>query len=660
LTAIGKRLSRNTSNFLTKERLCSSLAPLICLNSKLLYSFVTLAMLAGVRVCAQTGANATDVFPNTNILYSFPSLAFAQGTCNDGTNTYWFGTTTLDQKDTNYFNTGPHNDTPAAGLTGFPKVHLGDGDYFDCCIYCPMEAAVGVPKGSANIDIAIFTTPNLARIAAVSISNYQSEVSADCIDPILSNSVALFATSWASAFTNDGIYEYSVNNTTNITFVKVLPMTQHIQYMQGIICVAGMLYVLADNGLAGEMYQVNPTNGVVVHLIQLYIPGEGEWEGLDYFHGFLVANEGATGTANWYDFFGLLRHGGSWAITGSVKDSNHNPIVGVGVSATAFINGTNQIVTMDTDTNGNYSLPVSNGTWTVTVDYNTGADSLDNLGNYFPPNSQFISIGNDNGAANFIVQICDGVSITTPPPLPAGEVGVFYSQTLQASSCDPIFTWTNTGGSLPSGLSLSSGGVLSGTPSGPGGVFNFIAQVTDGNNATTNQSFSVGISNAVQVTTSLLPDGTNISFYNVPLSAANGQPAYTWSLTPGSNPLPTSLSLTTNGVLLGMPATHGTFNFSVHVTDAFNGTADQPLVLNLAPANPPSPAISIPGGQIPPLAIGTIDGEPFVFWSASATNYALQTTTNLVSPNWLTVSDAVPGAAYNVTSTAPQQYFRLQ
>ncbi len=276
------------------------------MKTKLHCFVVMLALFAGVQINAQMATNVVVVIPNTNIIRSFP-LGFAQGTCNDGTNTYWFGTAGVAQRNAQYdVNTGLYNKSPTNGMGDFGGCHLGDPDYYQGYIYAPLEAAVGVPQGAANIDIAIFIATNLARYAAISISNYQSEVSAVCIDPILSNSVALFATSWASASTNDGIYEYSVNNLTNLTFVKVLPMTQHISRMQGIICVGGMLYVIGDNGPAGEVYQVNPTNGVVVHLAQLNIAGEGEWEGLDYFHGFLVANEGHTGTANWFDFFGTL------------------------------------------------------------------------------------------------------------------------------------------------------------------------------------------------------------------------------------------------------------------------------------------------------------------------------------------------------------------
>ena len=495
----------------------------------------------------------------------------------------------------------------------------------------------------------------MTRCAAISISNYQSEASAICIDPVLSNSVALFAANFVSGSTNDGIFEYSVNNLTNLTFVKALPMTQHIGSIQGIICIGGMLYALADNGYVGEIYQINPTNGVVAHLAQISIPGNTEWEGLDYSQGYLVANEGATGTVNWFDFFGVLAARNMHQITGSVRDNLNHPIVGVGLIAAATINGTNQVMTVNTDTNGNYLLNLTNGNWTVAVNCNNGTGSLGNLGSYSCPDNQNISLNTNNATANFTVQICDGVNITTPALLPAGEVGVFYSQTLQAASCYSGYAWTQTGGSLPSGLSLSGGGILSGTPSGPGGAFNFTVQVTDGNSATTNQTFSLGISNAVQIATTDLPDG---SYYNMTLSATNGQTPYTWSLSPGSASLPASLSLTTDGVLSGGAAMSGTFNFSVRVTDNLGGFADQSYSVNLISTYLPRLAASA-GGQIPLLAIGNVGGQTIIILATSATNYVVQSTTNLASPNWQTASDAVPLNVLAFSNNPPTRYFRL-
>jgi hypothetical protein len=78
---------------------------------------------------------------------------------------------------------------------------------------------------------------------------------------------------------------------------------------------------------------------------------------------------------------------------------------------------------------------------------------------------------------------CGGGSVTTPlqtqppPPqtfiitttsLPTGTVNTPYSVTLQSSGATPPITWGLYEFSLPSGLSLSSGGTISGTPVTPG------------------------------------------------------------------------------------------------------------------------------------------------------------------------------------------------
>jgi len=54
--------------------------------------------------------------------------------------------------------------------------------------------------------------------------------------------------------------------------------------------------------------------------------------------------------------------------------------------------------------------------------------------------------------------------ITTESPLPRGTFGLPYSHTLQAIGGVPPYTWTLTEGSLHDGLTLSTQGVISGTP----------------------------------------------------------------------------------------------------------------------------------------------------------------------------------------------------
>jgi hypothetical protein len=71
-----------------------------------------------------------------------------------------------------------------------------------------------------------------------------------------------------------------------------------------------------------------------------------------------------------------------------------------------------------------------------------------------------------------------GLGIATPVQLPEGFLSLAYSQTLSAYGGTPPYTWTVVSGALPSGLTLSAAGVLSGTPTAAGtAVFN--VQVVD-------------------------------------------------------------------------------------------------------------------------------------------------------------------------------------
>lgn len=74
-------------------------------------------------------------------------------------------------------------------------------------------------------------------------------------------------------------------------------------------------------------------------------------------------------------------------------------------------------------------------------------------------------------------------TITTSCPLPSGQVGEAYSENMAATGDTPI-TWDLSAGALPDGLSLASGGALTGTPE-EDGTFNFTLRAT---NATGNDT----------------------------------------------------------------------------------------------------------------------------------------------------------------------------
>ena len=93
----------------------------------------------------------------------------------------------------------------------------------------------------------------------------------------------------------------------------------------------------------------------------------------------------------------------------------------------------------------------------------------------------------------------NGLQISTPPTLPAGAivagVPLPYSQTLTAVSGNPPYFWTLVSGSLPTGLSLSPSGLISGTPVSTG-ISTFTVRVNDITNTVATQNFTLQVISA--------------------------------------------------------------------------------------------------------------------------------------------------------------------
>ena len=76
--------------------------------------------------------------------------------------------------------------------------------------------------------------------------------------------------------------------------------------------------------------------------------------------------------------------------------------------------------------------------------------------------------------------------------LPAGTQRAVYSASLGAGGGLPSYTWSLLSGSLPSGLTLDTAGVISGTPDGYG-TFSFTVQVTDSASVTATKTLNITI-----------------------------------------------------------------------------------------------------------------------------------------------------------------------
>ena len=166
--------------------------------------------------------------------------------------------------------------------------------------------------------------------------------------------------------------------------------------------------------------------------------------------------------------------------------------------------------------------------------------------------------------ANFSLTVQTGLSVTSLSP-PAGTVGVAYSTTLAATGGVTPYAWSVASGNLPAGLSLSSAGVISGTPT-TSGSSTFTVQVADSESTPQTAIAQLVITiNTIAITTQSLPAGTINVPYSAPLSAVGGVTPYTWTL---SGTLPSGLNLNSAGVITGTPSAAGSATFSVQVADS--------------------------------------------------------------------------------------------
>ena len=97
----------------------------------------------------------------------------------------------------------------------------------------------------------------------------------------------------------------------------------------------------------------------------------------------------------------------------------------------------------------------------------------------------------------------------TTASVPAATQGTAYSTTLAATGGSGTRTWSVVSGSLPSGITLSTGGVLGGTAT-VSGSFTFTARVSDTGGRTADQSLTLAVVAPLVISTASLPQGTTI------------------------------------------------------------------------------------------------------------------------------------------------------
>ena len=232
--------------------------------------------------------------------------------------------------------------------------------------------------------------------------------------------------------------------------------------------------------------------------------------------------------------------------------------------------------------------PTAGGTFNFTV---KATDSSTGAGPYFGTQAVSLTVS--------------APTITVSPNFPPNmNVGQAYSQTFTASGGTSTYSFAVTSGSIPAGMTLSSAGVLSGTPT-EGGTFNFTITATDSSTGagpyTGSHAYTL-LAQAAAVTTSptTIPDGAIGTAYSQTISGTGGTSPYTFQITGGALPAGLNLNATT-GAITGTPTAAGAFTVFIVATDSSTGTGPyfggRSYSFNIA-----APTITVAQGAAPTTA----------------------------------------------------------
>ena len=179
---------------------------------------------------------------------------------------------------------------------------------------------------------------------------------------------------------------------------------------------------------------------------------------------------------------------------------------------------------------------------------------------------------------DFTIVILPKITVTTQSLGPA-IANQPYSVQLTATG-GGSYAWSVVSGTLPAGLTLSTSGLLAGTPTTVG-ASTFTVQASEGNRSDTTTLTITVVEQLVASTPTPLPRGEVSRPFSLAPTARGGMTPYTWSLTGGT--LPPGLAVDpATGAIRGVPLAAGAFPVQLTLKDSLGLTATTNVALTVA------------------------------------------------------------------------------
>ena len=209
----------------------------------------------------------------------------------------------------------------------------------------------------------------------------------------------------------------------------------------------------------------------------------------------------------------------------------------------------------------------------------------------------------DNGLASRRAEVVPQALSLATPALPDGLLNEPYSMQLVGQGAAGPFTFrAKTPAELPPGLTLSTAGLLAGTPTQTG-IYSFTVLLTaNGQTAEARRTLRVSSTTAsFVITTSALPAPVRLYPYSATLGAAGGLAPYAWAVVEGQ--LPQGFTLDPSGVIRGLTSQAlGTkYSFTLQATDAVGNVDRRAWTLTVVDAAP----FGIQTMELSPGVVGT-------------------------------------------------------